>query len=62
MLQTLSYIPYKIINKFIEDNKLIIKKNEEKVDLEEIKKINIENSNEIIKKIDIIIQYIKSLQ
>jgi hypothetical protein len=61
MLQTISYIPYKIINKFIEDNKLIIKKNEEKVDLEEIKKINIENFNEIIKKIDIIIKYINTL-
>ena len=61
MLQTLSYIPYKIVNKLREDNKLIIKKNVDKIDLEYIKKINIRNSNEIIKKIDIIIEYLNTL-
>ena len=61
MLQTLSYIPYKIINKLREDNKIIIKKNIDKIDLENIKNINVRNSNEIIKKIDIIIEYVNSL-
>jgi hypothetical protein len=61
MLQTITYIPYKIINKYIEENKIKIKKNIEKINLENIKKNNIENFNEIIKKIDIIIKYYNSL-
>ncbi len=61
MLQTITYIPYKIINKYIEENKIKIKKNIDKINLENIKKNNIENFNEIIKKIDIINKYYNSL-
>ena len=59
LIDTITYIPRKIIIKLINDKKIIIKKNKEILNLEYIKEINIKNYNNIQKKIDIILQYMK---
>jgi hypothetical protein len=61
-LDILTFIPYKIINKIIKDQKKKIKKNDTSLDLKYIKDNFTKDYDKIIKKIDIIIQYIKNIQ
>ena len=59
-IDIITFIPSKIINKIIKDENKKINKNKTLIDLEYIKK-NYETYDKIIKKIDIIIQYINSI-
>ena len=59
-IDIITFIPSKIINKIIKDENKKINKNKTSIDLEYIKK-NYETHYKIIKKIDIIIQYINSI-
>jgi len=60
-LDIITFIPTKIINKIIKDEKKYIIKNNINLDLKYIKDIYIDSYDKILKKIDIIIQYIRSL-
>ena len=59
-IDIITFIPSKIINKIIKDENKKINKNKTSIDLEYIKE-NYETYDKIIKKIDIIIQYINSI-
>lgn len=60
-LDIITFIPSKIINKIIKEEKRIIIKEKDSLNLEDIKKNYSSTYDKIIKKIDIIIQYIKLL-
>ena len=60
-LDTITFIPTKIINKIIKNEKKIIIKDSTSLDLKYIKVNYKDTYDKIIKKIDIIIQYIKSI-
>ena len=61
-LETITFIPYKIINKINKENKINFIKNKSSLNLKYIKEnYNNDDYNKIIKKIDIIIQYIKTI-
>ena len=59
-IDIITFIPSKIINKIIKDENKKINKNKTIINLEYIKE-NYETYDKIIKKIDIIIQYINSI-
>jgi hypothetical protein len=59
-IDIITFIPPKIINKIIKDENIKINKNKTSIDLKYIKE-NYEFYDKIIKKIDIIIQYINSI-
>ena len=59
-IDMITFIPSKIINKIIKDENKKINKNKTLIDLKYIKE-NYEFYDKIIKKIDIIIQYINSI-
>jgi hypothetical protein len=60
-LEYITFIPYKIINKIIKDENKKIIKDKASLNLNEIKNNFSKDYEKIIKKIDIIIQYIKSI-
>ena len=59
-IDVITFIPSKIINKIIKDENIKINKNKTSINLKYIKE-NYEFYDKIIKKIDIIIQYINSI-
>jgi len=54
-------IKKKIINKIIKDEKRVIVKDNTNLDLKYIKDIYLDTYDKILKKIDIVIQYVKNI-